>query len=145
MKSALRQLVLVVEDHQDTRDLYAEYLSLTGFEVLKARNGMEGFTRACESQPDVIVTDLLLPTIDGWELVRRLRADGCTKDIPIVLVSGWVTASAQETALRVGCASYLTKPCLPQVLVDEIRLVLASQAAAPTAVYGDPNRARVAG
>ena len=134
MKPVPRPLILVIEDHQDTRDLYAVYLSLVDFGVLTARNGMEGFTRACESQPDVIVTDLLLPTIDGWELVRRLRADGRTKAIPIILVSGWVTASAQETAERHGCASFLFKPCFPEVLAHEIHRVLAEQRALKTAV-----------
>ena len=64
---SVRPVVLIVEDHQDTRDLYAVYLGLTGFSVLTARNGMEGLSRACESHPDVVVTDVLLsPNIDGW-------------------------------------------------------------------------------
>jgi CheY-like chemotaxis protein len=134
MSGLRRPLVLVVEDHHDTRDLYDAYLCLQGFDVLTARNGMEGFTRACESRPDVIVTDLILPTIDGWELVRRLKADERTNVIPIVVVSGWVLTSAQEKAEQLGCASFLAKPCLPEVLTNEIRRVLTDQKALTTAV-----------
>jgi two-component system, cell cycle response regulator DivK len=131
MKISSPPLVLLVEDHPDTRDLYAAYLSLMGFSVQTARNGMEGFTRACESRPDVLVTDLIMPNIDGFELVRRLRADRRTTLIPIVIVTGWTVASVQKTARQLGCASYLLKPCLPEVLADEIQRVLAYQAVAP--------------
>ena len=134
MSRLRRPLVLVVEDHHDTRDLYGAYLCLKGFDVLTARNGMEGFTRACESQPDVVVTDLLLPTIDGWELVRRLKADERTNVIPIVVVTGWVLTSAQEKAERLGCASFLAKPCLPEVLANEIHRVLTNHKALTAAV-----------
>jgi two-component system, cell cycle response regulator DivK len=134
MKSVLRPLVLLVEDHQDTRDLYCAYLSVKGFDVRTARNGIEGFSRACEELPDVVVTDILLPNIDGWELVRRLKADARTNGIPIVVLTGWVTDSPRETAERLGCASYLSKPCFPEVLVNEIHHVIADRPAVKRAV-----------
>jgi CheY-like chemotaxis protein len=113
--------VLIIEDEQDTRDLYSLLLKQAGYDVVLARNGMEGFTRACESQPSVIVTDLGLPTIDGWEMIRRLRADSRTSHIPVIVVTGWSTPNVQDVAAKLGCASVLTKPCMPDELVGEIQ------------------------
>ena len=111
--------VLVIEDDQDTRDMYAELLKYNGFEVLTARNGMEGFTRACESSPNVILTDLGLPNIDGWEVIRRLRSDTRTKTIPVVVITGRGTPELTEMASQLG-ARLLLKPCAPDALIDEI-------------------------
>jgi two-component system cell cycle response regulator DivK len=145
-------LVLIVDDDQDARDMYAEFLLFSDFGIVKARNGMEGFTRACETQPDVIVTDLALPSIDGLEFVRRLRGDERTRDIPVVVVTGCTVPAVQETARQLGCDSLLIKPCLPAVLIDKIQRLLATTAApncvstasrgnnesSPEAIWRDP-------
>lgn len=80
--------MLIVEDDPDTSDLYGEFLSTCGFQPVKARNGVEAFTRACELQPDVIVADVVLPSIDGWEFVRRIKANDRTRTIPVVILTG---------------------------------------------------------
>jgi len=124
--SPTHPLVLIVDDNQDARDTYAELLLFRDFGIVKARNGMEGFTRACETRPDVIVTDLALPTIDGLEFVRRLRGNERTRDIPVVVVTGSAAPAVQETARQLGCDRLLIKPCSPDILIDEIQRVLAT-------------------
>jgi CheY-like chemotaxis protein len=111
--------VLVIEDDQDTRDMYEAILKLNGFDVRTARTGMEGFTRACEWKPDVILTDLGLPNIDGWEVVRRLKSDARTNDIPVIVITGRTTSELDDKAASFGIP-ILLKPCPPAMLVDEV-------------------------
>src|SRR6478609_4175026 len=110
-----KRLVLVIEDDQDTREMYAALLKFKGFAVETARTGMEGFTRACESKPGVILTDLGLPTIDGWEVVRRLKSDARTTDIPVIVITGRTTSELDEKAASFG-TRVLLKPCPPDML-----------------------------
>jgi two-component system cell cycle response regulator DivK len=117
-------LVELVDNDADTREMYAAYLTFQGFQVVKAKTGMEGFTRACEARPDLIVTDLGLPHISGWDLVRRVKADHRTKAIPVVVLTSWTGPQLHEQAHLLGCARLLLKPCLPNALADEIRQVL---------------------
>lgn len=77
-------LVLVVDDHQDAREMYAEYLQFSGFRVVEASSGTEAVARAIDDHPDVIVMDLSLPGMDGWEATRRIKADDRTRDIPVL-------------------------------------------------------------
>jgi two-component system, sensor histidine kinase len=114
-----QRLVLIIEDDEDTRDMYAALLSVSGFAVQTARTGMEGFTRACESKPGVILTDLGLPTIDGWEVVRRLKSDTRTRDIPVIVITGRTTSELDAKALALG-TRVLLKPCPPDMLIDEV-------------------------
>jgi len=111
--------VLVIEDDQDTREMYAELLKFSGFSVVTARNGMEGFTRACESKPGVILTDLGLPSIDGWEVIRRLKSDTRTNDIPVIVITGRSSGELIDMASSLG-ARLLLKPCPPDTLIEEI-------------------------
>jgi chemosensory pili system protein ChpA (sensor histidine kinase/response regulator) len=116
--------VLVIEDDQDTRDMYETLLKFKGFTVQTARTGTEGFTRACESKPSVILTDLGLPNIDGWEVVRRLKSDARTNDIPIIVITGRTTSELDDKASSFG-TRVLLKPCPPDMLVDEIESLIA--------------------
>ena len=122
---AASRSVLVIEDDQDTRDLYVTVLSISGFTVQTARTEMEGFTRACEWRPGVILTDLGLPTIDGWELVRRLKADARTADIPVIVITGRTTSELDEMASSLG-TRVLLKPCPPDMLVSEVERALSA-------------------
>ncbi len=119
-----RPRVLVVDDFPDAREMYAEYLAYAGFDVIEASNGVEALERASDSQPDVIVMDLSLPVMDGWEATRRLKANQDTTTIPIVALTGHVLAGISEGAKKAGCDAFVTKPCLPEDLVKEIRKVL---------------------
>src|SRR5438067_13808141 len=84
--------VLVVDCYPDAREMYSEYLEYCGFEVVQAANGMEALQRAIETQPDIILMDLSLPVMDGWEATRRLKADKRTVNIPVVALTGHALA-----------------------------------------------------
>ena len=120
-------LILVVDDYQDAREMYAEYLQFSGFRVAEARNGNEALQQAFSLKPDLILMDLSLPGMDGWEATRRLKADASTQHIPIVALTGHALAGASEGARRAGCDSFVTKPCLPDDLVVEVRRMLESK------------------
>ena len=117
-------LILVVDDYQDAREMYAEYLQFSGFRVAEARNGNEAVEQAFALKPDLILMDLSLPGMDGWEATRRLKADDSTRHIPIVALTGHALAGASEGARKAGCDSFVTKPCLPDDLVVEVRRML---------------------
>jgi two-component system cell cycle response regulator DivK len=119
-----RPRVLLVDDYPDAREMYTEYLEFSGFEVVGAENGMEALQRAVEAEPDIILMDLSLPIMDGWEATRRLKADKRTASIPVVALTGHALAGISEGAKKAGCDAFVTKPCLPEDLVKEIRKVL---------------------
>jgi CheY-like chemotaxis protein len=134
MTTDVRPLVLVVDDYQDAREMYAEYLSVSGFRVAEAATGLEALEQAFALQPDVILMDLSLPGMDGWAATRQLKTDERTRTIPVVALTGHALAGASEGARKAGCDSFVTKPCLPDELVAEIRRMLAgSPPAAPDA------------
>lgn len=117
-------LILVVDDYQDAREMYAEYLQYSGFRVAEAKNGNEAVAQARSLKPDLILMDLSLPGMDGWEATRVLKADEATKKIPIVALTGHALAGASEGARKAGCDSFVTKPCLPDDLVIEVKRML---------------------
>jgi CheY-like chemotaxis protein len=116
--------VLVVDDYPDAREMYSEYLAYSGYEVIEAATGIEALQRAIDDQPDIILMDLSLPVMDGWEATRRLKADDRTAGIPVVALTGHALAGISEGAKRAGCDAFVTKPCLPEDLVHEIKRVL---------------------
>jgi two-component system cell cycle response regulator DivK len=119
-----RQLVLVVEDYQDAREMYAAYLQFSGFDVAEAGNGIEAVEKATELLPDIVLMDLALPKMDGWEATRRLKGDPRTRHIPVVALTGHALAGHADGAREAGCDAFVTKPCLPDALVAEIRRLL---------------------
>jgi CheY-like chemotaxis protein len=120
--------VLLVEDYDDAREMYVEYLTLCGFEMSEAANGLEAIERARAQLPHIVVMDLSLPQMDGWETARRLREDSRTAGIPILALTGHVLADFSRRAKESGFDGFLTKPCLPEDLVAEIRRVLDARA-----------------
>ena len=121
-----KPLVLVVDDFADNREMYSEYLSFSGYDVIEARNGKEAVEAAQARLPDIIIMDLSLPVMDGWEATRRLKADERTKKIPVVALTGHALAGHSKGAGDAGCDSFLSKPCLPEQLVAEIKRMLAT-------------------
>lgn len=119
-----RPLVLVVDDYQDAREMYAEYLTFSGFRVAEATSGLEAVQKAFALEPDVVLMDLSLPGLDGWAATRRLKTDRRTRHIPVVALTGHALAGASDGAREAGCDAFVTKPCLPDELVAEIRRVL---------------------
>ena len=126
MTEDAKELVLVVEDYQDAREMYAAYLQFSGYRVAEATNGLEAIEKTLELMPDIILMDLALPKMDGWEATRRLKRDERTKHIPIVALTGHALAGHAEGARQAGCDSFVTKPCLPDALVAEIQRMLAA-------------------
>src|SRR5437868_7012586 len=102
--------ILIVEDHRDQREMYASYFTARGFRTLTAADGARAIIAARAEQPDVIVMDLSLPHISGWEAMRRLKDDPATAHIPIIACTAHVLASSCERAVDAGCSAYLTKP-----------------------------------
>ncbi len=123
-KKSAKPVVLLVDDYPDAREMYAEYLEFSGFDIVQAGNGVEAIDRAHDSHPDVILMDLSLPVMDGWEATRRLKADPETKHIPVLAVTGHALTGVSNDAKNAGCDGFITKPCLPEDLVTEIRKVL---------------------
>jgi len=107
---AERPRVLLVDDYPDAREMYTEYLEYSGYEVVQASNGMEALQQAVDTTPDIILMDLSLPVMDGWEATRRLKADPATAGIPIFALTAQAMAGDRERALAAGCDGYLTKP-----------------------------------
>jgi two-component system cell cycle response regulator DivK len=127
-----RPRVLIVDDYPDAREMYSEYLQYSGFDVVEAQNGQEALQRAVDEQPDIILMDLSLPVMDGWEATRRLKADKRTASIPVVALTGHALAGISDGAKKAGCDAFVTKPCLPEDLVKEIRKVLDELASPST-------------
>ena len=123
-KRAQRPCVLLVDDYPDAREMYSEYLDFAGFDVVEAANGMEALARAVDASPDIILMDLSLPVMDGWEATRRLKADRRTAGIPVVALTGHALAGISDGAKQAGCDAFVTKPCLPEDLVREICRIL---------------------
>ena len=98
-----RPRVLLVDDYPDAREMYTEYLEFSGFDVVEAGNGMEALQRAVDTAPDIILMDLSLPVMDGWEATRRLKADYRTAAIPVVALTGHALAGISEGAKKAGC------------------------------------------
>ena len=114
--------MLVVDDDFDARSIFSFYLRAVGCNVFVASDGRTALDKADELAPDVIVMDLAMPRLDGWEAIRRLRQSSWTREIPIIAVSA--VPLSRETAFEAGCDVYLTKPCEPDVLWTEIRNLL---------------------
>lgn len=121
-----RPLILLVEDHIELRHLYAQQLLLSGFDVIEAENGAEAIAHTEARGPDVVLMDLSLPIVDGWEATRRLKADRRTAHIPVVALTAHDGSGELQRATRAGCDWFVPKPCPPDALIVEVRRVLAS-------------------
>ena len=122
-----RPLVLIVEDQPDLRNLYARQLAISGFDVIEAENGADAITHTASHGPDVILMDLSLPVVDGWEATRRLKNDERTAHIPVVALTAHDGSGELQRATRAGCDWFVPKPCPPDALIVEVRRVLARQ------------------
>ena len=112
--------VLFVDDNSPTRQGYTAHLASCGFDVMPAPTGAEALALARTWMPNVIVLDLGLPDIDGWEVARQLKAAQQTGAIPIIALTGSNLPHERVSAMRAGCDRHLAKPCLPADLVDAI-------------------------
>ena len=122
--TARSPLILVVDDFADNREMYTQFLEFSGFRVAEAQNGNEAIEKAFELNPDLIVMDLSLPGLDGWEATRRLKANDRTRRIPVIALTGHALAGHSKGAIEAGCDAFITKPCLPERLMEEIQAML---------------------
>lgn len=125
------QTILLVEDNFDNRSIYRMILEHAGFEVLEAHDGQTAIDLARTRIPDLILMDISIPVIDGWEATQILKANAATRTIPIVALTAHALVSDREMAARVGCDGYLAKPVEPRRVVDEVRRLLADPTAPP--------------
>jgi len=102
--------ILLVEDNEMNRDMLTRRLERKGFEVVIAVDGQAGIDMAASSSPDIILMDLSLPVIDGWEATRRIKADPATQSIPVIALTAHAMAGDEQKALEAGCDDYDTKP-----------------------------------
>ncbi len=119
-------LVLVVDDDRDGREMYTATLNAAGYRVEQAIDGFEAVDKGYKLRPDLILMDLLMPRLDGWEVIGWLKNNRNTRDIPIVAVTG-AQAEQRDLARDAGVHSVLVKPCPPDVLLAEIKRVLAER------------------
>lgn len=120
--------VLVVDDYPDTREILTEMLVIRGFRVETAENGVEALERTRAWRPDVVLLDLSLPDLDGYEVCRRVRSDPGLRDLPVVAYTAFTDKERRERATAAGCTAVLIKPTPPAVLVETLRnLIRADQ------------------
>lgn len=112
--------VLLVEDNEDNLVVYRTILEHVGFMVIEARDGEEGVNRARSERPDIILMDISIPKMDGWEATQRLKADGETSGIPIIALTAHALEEDRLKAMRAGCDGYLAKPVEPRRVVEEV-------------------------
>ena len=120
-------LVLIVEDDAETRLFYTAAFTSDGFRTDQAHNGFQALEKAVATVPDLILTDIAVPGLDGIELCRRLRADPRTRDIPVLAITGYGDRHYRERAIGAGVDRVLSKPSAAEVLVDEARRLLVRQ------------------
>ena len=118
--------ILVVDDHEDSRDFLTEYLSFHGYEVVTAGNGLEALDRLAQDSIDLVLMDLALPVLDGWEATRRLKADAATSHVPVVAVTAHSPGELHQRALAAGCEQVLTKPFAPTELAATVRRLVST-------------------
>jgi CheY-like chemotaxis protein len=123
--SPTRRTILIVEDDPETRLFYSSALEIGGFHTEQAHNGHQALEKAFKILPDLILTDIAVPGLDGIELCRRLRADERTRNIPLLAITGYDDRDYSDRALLAGADHVLTKPCGAQRLIDEARRLLA--------------------
>ena len=117
-------LVLLADDFEDARELYRDYLEFSGFTVETARNGREAIDKTIALLPDLILMDASMPVLDGWQATKELKENPATKHIPILALTAHAFDDARQEAREAGCDGFITKPCLPDDLVDKVRATL---------------------
>ena len=117
--------VLLVEDNEMNRDMLSRRLERRGYEIVLAEDGDQGLQRAADTRPDLILLDMSLPGVDGWEVARRLKADPATAALPIIALTAHAMAGDRERALQAGCDDYDTKPIELPRLLEKMAALLA--------------------
>ena len=112
---------LVVEDQEDNRRILRDLLTSAGYEIIQAENGEEALAAAARERPDLILMDIQLPVLDGYEATRRIKADPALRAIPVIVVTSYALSGDENKARAAGCDAYVTKPFSPRALLAKIR------------------------
>jgi two-component system cell cycle response regulator DivK len=120
----VKAIVLLAEDFDDARDMYAEHLACAGFDVVTACDGAEALEAAARVTPDLVLMDLMMPVLDGWEATRRLKADERLRHIPVLALTAHSSAEHLARAKAAGCDGVILKPCVPDELTRRVRSAL---------------------
>jgi CheY-like chemotaxis protein len=128
--------ILIVDDYPDALDVWAIYLHAAGFRVLTAGTGQQALDTACADLPDLVVLDLDLPDVSGFEVARELRSRAATRHIPLIAATGYSHVAQQDKALQSSFNAIIVKPCDPDALVVEIQRLLSAHDAPPPSLIG---------
>ena len=120
----MTKTVLLVEDNPHNRKIFSGMLVHSGFTVVEAEDGHQALAAVAKALPDVILMDLSIPGVDGWEVTRRLKDDARTKAVPIIALTAHAMRGDEERARAAGCDHYLAKPISPKKVVEEVRKIL---------------------
>jgi two-component system cell cycle response regulator DivK len=121
----MSQRILVIEDQPDNRRILRDLLTSADFEVIEAEDGESGLAAAAAQKPDLILMDVQLPGIDGYEATRRLKGDATLREVPIIAVTAHALTGAENEARAAGCDGYISKPISPRQLLAKVREYLA--------------------
>jgi two-component system, cell cycle response regulator DivK len=113
--------ILVVEDQEDNRQILRDLLGNAGYEMVEAENGEEALAEVAKQKPDLILMDIQLPVMDGYEATRRIKADPALNAIPIIVVTSYALSGDEGKARAAGCDAYVTKPYSPRQLLAKVR------------------------
>ncbi|MGB7100518.1 MAG: response regulator [Xanthobacteraceae bacterium] len=117
--------ILVVEDHEDNRQIVRDMLAPTDYEIIEVENGEEALAAVAKQRPDLILMDVQLPIMDGYEATRRIKADPALRSIPIIAVTSYALSGEDKRAQAAGCDDYVAKPYSPRQLLAKIRQYLS--------------------
>ena len=117
--------ILVVEDQEDNRQILRDLLANAGYDMIEAENGEEALAAVTKRRPDLILMDIQLPIMDGYEATRRIRTNPDLKSVPIIAVTSYALAGDEDKALAAGCDGYVSKPYSPRELLAKVRAYLA--------------------
>ena len=121
----MSQCILVVEDQEDNRQILRDLLGNAGYELTEAENGEEAIAAVDRRRPDLILMDIQLPVMDGYEATRRIRTNPDLRSVPIIAVTSYALAGDEDKAFAAGCDGYVTKPYSPRDLLAKVRVYLA--------------------
>jgi two-component system cell cycle response regulator DivK len=113
--------ILMVEDTEDNRQILRDLFAATDYELIEAADGAAGIEMAKTHKPDLILMDIQLPVLDGYETTRRLKADPALRDIPVIAVTSYALSGDEAKARAAGCDAYVTKPFSPRLLLAKVR------------------------
>jgi two-component system cell cycle response regulator DivK len=117
----MKKIILVVEDQEDNRRILRDLLTSAGYDILEATNGGDALTAAASHRPDLILMDIQLPVVDGYEATRRIKADPVLGAIPVIVITSYALSGDEAKARAAGCDDYVTKPYSPREVLSKVR------------------------